>query len=200
MSGDQNAPGGGRGRNGLILTGHDHTGCDVMHFIDHPPMEEAGSSNPEDQNWFWDARRYISPPSSAKVTNTSQEASSTPQIREVTLRSMMGEYGGNAGLLSLWFDPDPSVQEWRYKISTCQLGVQHIWWGIHVLGIVTLVLCLVWGIVSVVEYTTRRQNRGGYRSQSTLQDQGSVRNKNECNGGKQNKTGTRKYRRKDRRR
>ena len=63
-------------------------------------------------------------------------------VREITFRSMMGQFGGNAGLLSLWFDFDRN--EWQYEVQMCQLGVQHIWWGIHVLNIVTLFVTLVW--------------------------------------------------------
>ena len=33
MKGDVSVPASGKGRNGIILTGHDHEGCDVWHFI-----------------------------------------------------------------------------------------------------------------------------------------------------------------------
>ena len=136
MNGNKDAPAGGKGRNGLILTGHDHTGCDVVHYV-KPRAEDMEndeqSSDGKAPNWAWDAVRYH--PSSTP---------GTPSIREVTLRSMMGEYGGYAGLLSVWFDSDPAVQEWKYEITMCSLGVQHIWWTVHAVGIVTIVLALIW--------------------------------------------------------
>lgn len=134
MSGNEDAAGGGWGRNGLILTGHDHTGCDVVHFVDHSVHE--GEESVSDQPWRWNARRYHS--------SRSPEGSPTPSIREVTLRSMMGEFGGNAGLLSIWFDSDPAVNEWKYDISMCAAGVQHIWWAVHVLDAIVLAMLVVY--------------------------------------------------------
>lgn len=136
MSGNEDGPGGGWGRNGLILTGHDHTGCDVVHFVNR----SVGRGEDGEDSWKWDARRYdtrLSP---------NEKKTTTPSIREITLRSMMGEFGGNAGLLSLWFDSDPAVNEWKYEISTCAAGVQHVWWAVHVLDLLVaglLVICLV---------------------------------------------------------
>ena len=62
-------------------------------------------------------------------------------VREVTLRSMMGDYSGNAGLMSAWFDFDAG--DWRYEIQMCRLGVQHIWWAIHVVDLVAVILVLL---------------------------------------------------------
>ncbi|KAB8069984.1 hypothetical protein BDV29DRAFT_181729 [Aspergillus leporis] len=128
MTGDENAPGGGWGRKGLILTGHDHTGCDVVHFVNRT-VEPTDGEQPQSQLWKWDARRY----GDSAATDTS-----TPSVREVTLRSMMGEFGGNAGLLSLWFDT--AVNEWQYEITMCKAGVQHIWWAVHIVDLVTIIL------------------------------------------------------------
>ncbi|EGC45963.1 conserved hypothetical protein [Histoplasma capsulatum var. duboisii H88] len=142
MSGSPNAPAGGMGRNGLVLTGHDHVGCDVLHFVNRsvtPADDPEGAMSP---GWSWDATRYARSRSSPSSLSSPLPAD-TPNIREVTLRSMMGAYGGNAGFLSLWFDSDPSVQEWRYEISTCRFGVQHMWWATHIIAIVTAVLFVV---------------------------------------------------------
>ncbi|KAL8754378.1 MAG: hypothetical protein Q9184_005131 [Pyrenodesmia sp. 2 TL-2023] len=108
MSGNPYAPHGGLGRNGIILSGHDHEGCDVYHHL-------PAGSEPESRRW------------SAEKWNASREDRdpATPGIREITVRSMMGEFGGNAGLLSAWFDEEQ--QRWRFEYSTCSLGVQHIW-------------------------------------------------------------------------
>ncbi|QGA20380.1 hypothetical protein EYB26_008082 [Talaromyces marneffei] len=135
MSGETSAPVAGMGRRGLILTGHDHEGCDVVHFV-RRDQHDTQSSESEEENeerkpWQWDARRY-SPSSSATESND-------PSIREVTLRSMMGEYAGNAALLSLWFDANPEVNQWRYEIQMCPAGVQHIWWVVHGLAVVCVI-------------------------------------------------------------
>ncbi len=59
-----------------------------------------------------------------------------PGLREITVRSMMGEFGGNAGLLSLWFDDH--AWEWRFDFAVCALGQQHLWWAVHILDLVTI--------------------------------------------------------------
>ncbi|KAK2757000.1 hypothetical protein FQN54_004968 [Arachnomyces sp. PD_36] len=143
-----------KGRNGVILTGHDHTGCDVVHYVDRQTQtpqeeEEVGQGEGDGESWSWNARRYTtSPPPSSPTSETETDS---PSIREVTLRSMMGEYGGNAGFLSVWFDTHPENRGWKYEISTCMFGVQHIWWGVHGVAVVTGVLVFVWGVLEVWE-------------------------------------------------
>ncbi|KAJ5774318.1 hypothetical protein N7457_009214 [Penicillium paradoxum] len=129
LSGNENARAGGQGRNGLILTGHDHTGCDAVHYVNRT-VDEASDEESSAQGWKWAAKRF----DGQKVD--------APSIREVTLRSMMGEFGGNAGLLSAWFDE--AAGEWSYEITMCPAGVQHIWWAVHILVVVTLVVALLW--------------------------------------------------------
>ncbi|KAI4271954.1 MAG: hypothetical protein LQ337_005638 [Flavoplaca oasis] len=119
MSGHPAAPHGGLGRHGIILTGHDHEGCDIYH---HLPLDS------DEETRRWAAEQWAS---SDHCTNAT-----VPGIREITVRSMMGEFGGNAGLLSAWFDEQS--RRWQFEYSTCSLGVQHIWWSIHVLDLVTL--------------------------------------------------------------
>ena len=124
MSGNRNAPGQGFGRNGIILTGHDHEGCDVYHHL--PDNEDKEARKWKAEQWW---------------NSTAKEDKNIPGIREVTVRSMMGDFGGNAGLLSAWFEPEAGV--WRFEYSTCALGTQHIWWCVHILDIVTVVATVV---------------------------------------------------------
>lgn len=109
---------------GIILNGHDHEGCSVQH---HRPTDNASSTHLTIGGWHTKSYQY------------NDTASNVPEaIREITLRSMMGEFGGNAGLLSAWFDETDA--QWRFEYSDCAFGVQHIWWTAHVL---TLLVGLV---------------------------------------------------------
>ncbi|KAI9801934.1 MAG: hypothetical protein M1833_002249 [Piccolia ochrophora] len=123
LSNDPNAAGGGLGRPGIILTGHDHEGCDVYHH---------GTPASSDPRWIavpWkDAQAAVADPQ-------------IPGVREITVRSMMGEFGGNAGLLSGWYDD--SDGQWHFHYSTCSLGVQHIWWAIHIFDVCVVILALL---------------------------------------------------------
>ncbi|OJJ72821.1 hypothetical protein ASPBRDRAFT_42557 [Aspergillus brasiliensis CBS 101740] len=143
MSGDETVPGNGWGRKGLILTGHDHTGCDVVHYVSRTVAAEAdddGDNDNEDggkaRGWEWDAMRY-------KPGTTREGDLGVPAIREVTMRSMMGEYGGYAGLLSVWF----TGSEWKYEIQMCAAGVQHLWWAVHVVDLITLGLMVLYSTI-----------------------------------------------------
>ncbi|KAJ9294653.1 hypothetical protein DTO271G3_6573 [Paecilomyces variotii] len=177
MSGDSNVPAGGRGRNGVILNGHDHTGCDVVHFVNRTietdtkadEGEEEEESTASTLSWKWDAIRY-------EKSATILEDEGTPSVREVTLRAMMGEYGGNAGLLSVWFDFDPAVNEWKYDIVMCKAGVQHIWWAVHGLGIATLVMLFVWMLLGVIEGMLPARSDQKTKSQTAMKDTKHVQN------------------------
>jgi len=69
---------------GMVLTGHDHVGCDVRHSW---LGGETGWNQSSWEEW-----------------REKKEMARTEGVREVTVRSMMGEFGGNAGLVSAWFD------------------------------------------------------------------------------------------------
>lgn len=105
--------GNGLGRNGIILTGHDHEGCDVYHHLPN-----AGSLRTWEVNNTQNVCRLIG-------------HKSVPGIREITVRSMMGDFGGNAGLLSAWFDRQGSGK-WVFEYRDCKLGKTWVWWAVHV--------------------------------------------------------------------
>ena len=138
MHGSPDAPGNGFGRHGIILTGHDHEGCDTYHYINQsaPPERE------------WQAMKW----KDAVASGVSEQAG-VPGLREITVRSMMGDFAGNAGLLSLWFDEE--IWDWKFEFVNCGLGTQHIWWIIHILYLVTLGVGLVYSILLVVEKLQR---------------------------------------------
>lgn len=134
LSGDSSAPANGQGRRGVILNGHDHEGCDTYHFINQ-------TLHGDDREW------------ETKTWNEASKAGivddpSLPGVRELTVRSMMGDFGGNAGLLSAWFDEDS--WEWHYEFDQCALGTQHIWWAAHIMDLITLVFGCVYAVMSIL--------------------------------------------------
>ena len=132
MSTESDAPVGGKGSNGIIFTGHDHEGCDVYHHL-------AGGGETADQRWTADKWN---------VSSTTENASGQG-IREVTVRSMMGDFGGNAGLLSAWFNAEKG--KWEFEYVSCALGKQHLWWAVHVLDVAALVMCIYTGVKLIAE-------------------------------------------------
>ncbi|KXS95776.1 hypothetical protein AC578_1732 [Pseudocercospora eumusae] len=119
-----------RSRKAIVLNGHDHAGCDVYHSkkkaLDLEALQSEDASSYEDK---WDAKQYAR--AQREVLDTSLTG-----VREVTVRSMMGDFGGNAGLLSAWWDKE--TNEWKFDYDSCMFGVQHIWWAVHVLDLVVL--------------------------------------------------------------
>ena len=151
-------------RKGLILSGHDHEGCAAYHHVD--------VSNPHGAD-AWTAVPYslLAAKSVLNATESAQRdhllSSEVPGVREETLRSMMGSYGGHAGLVSAWYDED---EGWQVEIGGCDAGVQHLWWGVHVLDIVVLVCAVLGALLWVGEevkiyrgFLRREKERGKRR-------------------------------------
>lgn len=134
---DTFAPGRGVGRPGLVMNGHDHEGCDTYHFVNHTHGETA------------DDRSWESIPWADAVEAGVPGNKSLPGRREITVRSMMGDFGGNAGLLSMWFDEHK--WEWRYEYAECPLGRQHMWWLTHILDLSVVVGGVVYVLLRRLE-------------------------------------------------
>jgi hypothetical protein len=124
----------GMGRDGVILTGHDHEGCDVYHYANR----ESGQ---------WEAKRWTDVDTSALLSDADQ-----PGIREVTVRSMMGEFGGNTALVSAWWDE--ASGRWKIEVRNCGFVVQHIWWAVHILDII-VVVNLVLAVLAYIWHKSR---------------------------------------------
>lgn len=133
MSGDTNGVANGRGRVGLMINGHDHEGCDTYHYIN----QTNGTSFVDRK---WEVTRW----EDAKAKGL-PGTSGLPGRREITVRSMMGEFGGNAGLLSMWFDHE--AWEWRVEYAVCPLGTQHFWWFVHLLDFGLVIAAGVYGVL-----------------------------------------------------
>lgn len=95
---------------GVILTGHDHEGCETWYNKNYTTSE-----------WY--------------ATKTKKESVA---IKEITVRAMMGEYGGNSGLLHGKFNE--KLENWEFKFNLCPFMVQHIWWAAKVTAILSLLL------------------------------------------------------------
>lgn len=99
---------------GIILTGHDHIGCESEYAFN----KTAGSwqNRPYNPQVFWE------PDSDVEY----------PPIPEIVVRSMMGEYGGSTGLLSGRINEQGDHYEFLFNL--CKFGVQHIWWATKVIS------------------------------------------------------------------
>lgn len=164
LSGNPMAPGGGQGRRGVILNGHDHEGCDSYHYIN-----QSHGEGPEEREW--QVRRW---------KETRQEgvagAPGLPGIREITVRSMMGGYGGNAGLFSAWFDEQS--WEWRFEYDVCPLGSQYVWWVAHVVDLITVVAAVAYGLV----LAAASRGVGGTHTPSILREEAKAPKEEELDG------------------
>lgn len=160
LNGDGNAAGGGQGRRGVVLNGHDHEGCDTWHFINQTADEKT-----------WQARRW-----SDAVNEEMVGKETLPGVREITVRSMMGGYGGNAGLMSAWFDEE--AWEWRFEFANCALGTQYVWWAVHVVDLIAVLAVGVYGVLVLVS---------GDKNQTGMNKNGRVPEPVPSDGLKENK-------------
>ena len=168
---DTQAEGGGMGRRGVVVNGHDHEGCDVLHWIRQPNTASPCNADQvarEDAYWpaptpraqpvnetpeapaeqGWRATRFPTRPFAIDKDDACTHIPSSPHLRELTLRSIMGDFSGYAGFLSAWFDPAQGDKgEWVIEFSTCGVGVQHWWWAVHIVDVI-LVIAMFAGLVA----------------------------------------------------
>ncbi|KAK2601802.1 hypothetical protein QQS21_004686 [Conoideocrella luteorostrata] len=137
VSRDPGASGKGLGRPGLVLNGHDHEGCDTYHFVN-----QTNGTSPDDRSW--ESRRW----EDVKLSNI-PSMEQHPGRREITVRSMMGDFGGNAGLLSMWFNQE--TWEWEHEYVDCPLGRQHFWWMTHFLIFGLILFAILYVVVASLE-------------------------------------------------
>lgn len=120
-----------RSRSGIILNGHDHEGCQTYHTKPREMDLDAMTDGSPPVDDKWEATKYSE--AGARFFDNSLMG-----VQEVTVRSMMGSFDGNAGLLSAWWDAE--AKTWKFEYASCMCGVQHIWWAVHVFDIVVLVI------------------------------------------------------------
>ncbi|CCC67894.1 hypothetical protein NCAS_0A13360 [Naumovozyma castellii] len=102
---------------GIILNGHDHEGCET-------------SYNRINGTWF--ATRDV-------------DQTSDFHVKEYTVRSMMGEFNGNTGLVTGHFDKN--TMTWNWYFTLCPFGLQHFWWFAKASAIIT---GFVWSLVFLI--------------------------------------------------
>lgn len=94
---------------GIILTGHDHEGCETW-YNRNSTGEWYSSKTKDEKN----------------------------AIKEVTVRAMMGEFGGNTGVMTGHFG---SQGDWEFDFKLCPFVIQHVWWATKGITILATVLC-----------------------------------------------------------
>lgn len=85
---------------GIILTGHDHDGCETLY------NKNTTSGN-------WKVSKHI-------LSNYDLA------IKEVTVKSMMGQFKGNTGLVTGTFDG--TSRSWKWSYTLCPFTNEHAWW------------------------------------------------------------------------
>ncbi|EDO15392.1 hypothetical protein Kpol_1063p2 [Vanderwaltozyma polyspora DSM 70294] len=104
---------------GIILTGHDHEGCETIY-------------NRNSTNGKWVAANTI-------LNNHDLN------IKEVTVKSMMGQYEGNTGIVTGQFNK--KIGKWQWYYTVCPFNHEHVWW----VAKVTAIICsLAWPLLLLV--------------------------------------------------
>lgn len=97
------------GKSGIILTGHDHYGCQNYFNLE------------EDGHW-----------------RASKSKTSKKFIKEVTVRSMMGDFEGVTGIMTGMFNDQENI--WDFEYSECYFSVQHVWWAAQIFLVLAILL------------------------------------------------------------
>lgn len=84
---------------GMILVGHDHEGCQVTY------------NKLNNNNW---------------IATREPMTDADFHLKEITVRSMMGEFYGNSGLVTGHFDTVNNLWSWNFTL--CPFTLQHAWW------------------------------------------------------------------------
>jgi hypothetical protein len=194
LSSSHEAEGNGFGRRGIVINGHDHAGCDVLHYITqsgvksqcpedvnfdemHMPefrsntsgtssttdtvhesdnndstMPDPSLPSSTDEPAKWKALRFPHLPYETMQDGKCIVLDTVPRMREITLRSMMGDFAGYAGFLSAWFDPTIGEKgEWKLEFSTCGMGTQHWWWAVYITDLILVVAIVGATVARVIE-------------------------------------------------
>lgn len=124
----------------VVLNGHDHEGCDTHHYT----------------TLDGEIRQHEAIHHRAFDTLSIEEKLSS--FRELTVRSMMGSYGGYAGFLSGWFNQ--AEGKWEFEYETCGFGVQHIWWACNIVLLLEIGFAVMSGLDALAQKYLEPERRG----------------------------------------
>ncbi|CAG8530248.1 1925_t:CDS:2 [Paraglomus occultum] len=110
----------------FIFAGHDHRGCDVTYDVTWSKEEDKGEPTVK----AYRTRDY-------RKSERDDDQGDSLSAREVTLRSVMAEFGGNAGLFEIRYRNGA----FQYAYQNCPFVTNHIPWIIMILD---AILILVW--------------------------------------------------------
>ncbi|KAK9450547.1 uncharacterized protein V1518DRAFT_215996 [Limtongia smithiae] len=145
---------GALGTSGVVVNGHDHEGCLVEH------VREGRQSG--DDGAVWRARGIAAGKTEYSCSRRLDVAARVADhiagagVLEITVRSMMGQYGGNAGLLSVAWDEKLEGYS-RVVFTLCTFGPQHTWWAARVAAIVALAAVTLYSAAVSTVSSVQRQ-------------------------------------------
>ncbi|KAK7203497.1 hypothetical protein BZA70DRAFT_66163 [Myxozyma melibiosi] len=124
------------GGHGFVVNGHDHEGC----LVNHIKLMNG----------------WVAEPISKGKTTYRHSFSPEPDesVVEITVRSMMGQFGGNVGLLKGFYQEN-NDDVTKFTFSLCTFGPQHTWWA----ATITFYLALIAGILSFIVFPLLIINR-----------------------------------------
>ncbi|CAG8620722.1 3857_t:CDS:2 [Ambispora leptoticha] len=137
----------------FIFAGHDHEGCDVTHVVRviNKETNDYWIESYRTENFEINKNKILSGDDGREFI-----------VREVTVRSAMGGYGGNAGLFEIRrrhekidaiIDDKDDEKEFEYHYSSCPFVMNHIPWIVLVIDIIMIIgwiLCGLFVIVSLL--------------------------------------------------
>lgn len=103
---------------GIILNGHDHQGCETYYNLESMSGTWTAESTPDN---------------------------SVYHIKEATVKSMMGQFGGNAGLVT--GDFNEKEQKWNWEYTLCPHTREHPWW---IAKVSTLIAGGLWSLYVLI--------------------------------------------------
>lgn len=138
----------------FIFAGHDHEGCDVTHIVRINKNEEYSINHYRTRDFEKEKYQIIS---KDDYNEDGKLKENVWIVREVTVRSMMGAYGGNAGLFEInRLTSEDGTEEFEYNYSSCPFVINHVPWIVFITDIVVI---FGWTIRCILSSLTALPNR-----------------------------------------
>ncbi|CAI2188827.1 459_t:CDS:2, partial [Funneliformis geosporum] len=138
----------------FIFAGHDHEGCDVTHIVRINKNEEYSINHYRTRDFEKEKYQIIS---KDDYYEDGKLKENVWIVREVTVRSVMGAYGGNAGLFEInRLTSEDGSEEFEYNYSSCPFVINHVPW---ILFITDIIVLSGWTIRFILSSLTALPNR-----------------------------------------